>query len=216
MLAISANSPFYEDRDTGYASWRSQVWTRWPSSGSPQTFGSLEAYRAAGQFLLDSGAARDPGMFYFDARLSVDHPTVEIRVSDMCTDPAEHVLVAAVVRGLVETAAARWHAGDESPVWRAEQLRACHWRAAKYGVTDALVHPGLPRPAWCARGAGRAGAEIAPRCRRRATTTSWSTGWTRVLSRSGATAQRAAYERTGDVSGVVDDLVERTRASWSD
>jgi carboxylate-amine ligase len=40
-------------------------------------------------------------------------------------------------------------------------------------------------------------------------------GVRRVLSHSGATAQRAAYERTGDVRGVVDDLIVRTRASWS-
>ncbi len=216
VLAISANSPFYEDRDTGYASWRSQVWTRWPSSGSPQTFGSLETYRAVCQFLLDSGAARDPGMFYFDARLSVDHPTVEIRVSDMCTDPADTVLVAAVVRGLVESAATRWHAGDEASVWRAEQLRACHWRAAKYGVTDALVHPGSRELRGAREVLDALVSEIASALREAGDYDLVVDGVTRVLGRSGATAQRAAYERTGDVSGVVDDLVERTRASWSD
>ena len=55
--------------------------------------------------LLDSGAARDPGMLYFDARLSVEHPTVEIRVCDVCAEPGEAVVIAALIRGLVETAA---------------------------------------------------------------------------------------------------------------
>ncbi len=216
VLAISANSPFYEDRDTGYASWRSQVWTRWPSGGSPQTFGSLEAYRAAGQFLLDSGAARDAGMFYFDARLSVAHPTVEVRVSDMCTDPADTLLIAAVVRGLVETAAARWRAGAEPPAWRSEALRACHWRAAKYGVTDALVHPGSRDLRSAREVLDGLVSEIAPALKEAGDYDAVVDGVARVLLRSGATAQRAAYERTGDVSGVVDDLVERTRASWSE
>jgi carboxylate-amine ligase len=216
VLAISANSPFYEDRDTGYASWRSQVWTRWPSAGSPQPFGSLEAYRAVCRFLLDSGAARDPGMFYFDARLSVDHPTVEIRVSDVCTDPADTLLVAAVVRGLVETAAARWQAGDDLPVWRSEELRGCHWRAAKYGVTDALVHPTSRDLCGAREVLDALVAEIAAALKEAGDYDVVADGLARVLSRSGATAQRAAYERTGDVRGVVDDLVERTRASWSD
>ena len=215
VLALSANSPFYDDRDTGYASWRSQVWTRWPSSGSPQTFGSLEAYRAVCRFLLDSGAARDAGMFYFDARLCEDHPTVEIRVSDVCTDPADALLVTAVVRGLVETAAAGWQAGDETPVWRSEELRACYWRAAKFGVTDALVHP-VTRDLHAAREVLESMvSEIEPALHEAGDYEVVTAGIDRVLSRSGASAQRAAFERTGDVLGVVDDLVERTRASWS-
>jgi carboxylate-amine ligase len=216
VLAISANSPFYEDRDTGYASWRSQVWTRWPSSGSPQAFGSLEGYRAVCEFLLGSGAARDSGMFYFDARLSVDHPTVEIRVADVCTDPADALLVAAVVRGLVETAATRWQAGDDPLVWRSEELRACHWRAAKHGVTDELVHPATRDLRGAREVLDALVAEIAPALKESGDYDIVVAGVDRVLSRSGATAQRAAYERTGDVRGVVDDLVERTRASWSD
>ena len=91
LLALSANSPFVDGRDSGYASWRTQVWTRWPSAGPTEPFGSAEGYREACQALLDSGAARDHGMLYFDARLAVGHPTVEIRVCDVCTDPAEAV-----------------------------------------------------------------------------------------------------------------------------
>jgi carboxylate-amine ligase len=216
VLAISANSPFYNDRDTGYASWRSQVWTRWPTGGSTQAFGSVEAYDRLCQFLLDSGAARDPGMFYFEARLSVDHPTVEVRVSDMCTDPADTMLIAAVVRGLVETAAGAWRSGSEVPVWRAEELRACHWRAAKFGVTDALVLPDARSLRGSREVLEALVSEIRPALEEAGDLEVVAEGIDRVLSHSGATAQRAAYERTGDVCGVVDDLVERTRASWSD
>jgi carboxylate-amine ligase len=215
VLAISANSPFHEDRDTGYASWRSQMWTRWPTGGSTEPFGSVEAYRALCEFLLESGAARDPGMFYFAARLSHAQPTVEVRVSDMCTDPADGLLVAAVVRGLVETTAAAWRAGDEPPAWRSEELRACHWRAARYGVADALVHP-VTRKLSSAREVLEAlVAEVRPALEEAGDLEVVTDGIDRVLAHSGATAQRAAYERTGDVIGVVKDLAERTRASWS-
>ena len=215
LLAISANSPFHDDRDTGYASWRSQVWTRWPSGGSTQRFGSVGAYRALCRFLLESGAARDRGMFYFDARLSETYPTVEIRVSDMCTDPADTLLVAAVTRGLVETAASEWRAGDEPREWRSEELRACHWRAARYGVADALVSPQTRELGGAREVLDSLLATIRPSLEDAGDLEVVTEGLDRVLSHSGATAQRAAYERTGDVHGVVDDLIARTRASWS-
>ncbi|MDQ4053706.1 MAG: glutamate--cysteine ligase [Actinomycetota bacterium] len=214
VLAISANSPFHDDRDTGYASWRSQVWTRWPTGGSTQRFGSVEAYRALCQFLLDSGAARDPGMLYFETRLSEANPTVEIRVSDMCTDPADALLIAAVARGLVETAARAWRAGDEPREWRTEELRACHWRAARYGVADALVLPETRQLAGAREVLDALTAAIRPALEEAGDLEVVTEGLRRVLSHSGARAQRAAYERTGDVRGVVDDLIDRTRASW--
>ncbi len=214
LVAISANSPFHDDRDTGYASWRAQVWQRWPSAGPSEAFGSVAGYRDACQFLIDSGAARDPGMLYFDARLAEDHPTVEIRVADVCTDVDDAVLVAALVRGLVEVAARDAAAGGEAPAWRAGALRACTWRAAKYGLSAGLLHPvdRQVRPAREVLGAlldhvhhaldhsgdlerGRRGVE-------------------RVLGASGASLQRATYERHGSAAAVVDDLLERTRRSW--
>ena len=62
LLAASANSPYEEGRDTGYASWRTQLWSTWPSAGPTEPFGSLAGYRRACERMIASGAARDPGM----------------------------------------------------------------------------------------------------------------------------------------------------------
>ena len=70
LLALSANSPYAGGRDTGYASWRAQQWSSWPSAGPTEAFGSLEGYRRVCERMIASGAARDEGMLYFDARLS--------------------------------------------------------------------------------------------------------------------------------------------------
>ncbi len=61
LLAVSANSPYDEGRDTGYASWRTQLWSTWPSAGPTEAFGSLAGYRRACERMIASGAARDPG-----------------------------------------------------------------------------------------------------------------------------------------------------------
>lgn len=219
VLAASANSPYFRSRDTGYASWRSQIWARWPSAGPTETFGSVERYRLISERMIASGAARDPGMLYFDARLSADHPTVEVRISDVCTAVDDAVLVAALLRALITWGAetrsrrSRVPGADEPPVWCAELLRAAQWRAARYGLAGELVSPttGQLVPARAAlddlvdlvREQLEAAGDL-DRVR---------DGLPRVLAGGGATRQRQAYERTGSLSAVVDDLVERTNAA---
>lgn len=211
VLAISANSPYFRSRHTGYASWRSQIWARWPSAGPTEAFGSAEGYRAVSRRMIASGAARDPGMLYFDARLSVEHPTVEVRIADVCTAVDDAVLVAALLRALVTWAADR-DPGRGGPRWRAELLRAAQWRAARYGLAGDLVSPttGELVPARSALD------EVVDLVRDQLDATDdlpfVRDALPRVLAGGGATRQRQAYERTGSLPAVVDDLVARTNA----
>jgi carboxylate-amine ligase len=149
LLAMSANSPFWQGRQSGYASYRGQVWPRWPSAGPTGSFGSAEAYRAVVKTMIGSGVLLDEGMIYFDARLSRHYPTVEIRIGDVCLEADDAVMLAAMVRGLVETAATEWHAGKPPPQAPIELLRLANWRASKSGLSGDLVHPVTfrPRPA---------------------------------------------------------------------
>lgn len=150
LLAISANSPFWHGTDSGYASYRSQVWNRWPTAGPTAPFGSIEAYERAVSGLIETGAVLDQGMIYFDARLSARYPTVEIRVADVCLFASDALLVATLARALVETAA-RAAAGGLPPTEdRVERLRAATWRAGRSGLSGVLVSPTdfRPTPAW--------------------------------------------------------------------
>jgi carboxylate-amine ligase len=147
LLAMSANSPFWQGRVTGYASYRGQVWPRWPSAGPTGTFGSAENYHKIVQSMVDSGVLLDKGMIYFDARLSRHYPTVEIRIGDVCLDADDAVMLAALVRALVETTAREWEAGQPPPPVPTEMLRLANWRASKSGLTGDLVHPTTLRPA---------------------------------------------------------------------
>lgn len=128
LVAVAANSPFARGHDTGYASWRTEQWSRWPSAGPTEPFGDIEGYHAACRALVASGAARDSGMLYFDARLSESYPTIEVRVADVCTDVEDAVLVAALARALVSTTAAEAASGASPPGWRTEMLRAARRR----------------------------------------------------------------------------------------
>ncbi|MGB6164119.1 MAG: glutamate--cysteine ligase [Pseudonocardiaceae bacterium] len=148
LLALSANSPFWQGRDSGYASFRSQVWGRWPSAGPTELFGSAETYHATTGAMIESGTLLDVGMLFFDARLSQTHPTVEVRVADVCLLADDAVLLAALVRALVETAARSWRAGVPPAPLRTEVLRLAGWRAGRSGLDGDLVDPtGRPAPA---------------------------------------------------------------------
>lgn len=150
LLALSANSPFHQGEDTGYASYRQQTLARWPSFGPTEVFGSARAYRSLVEHMVQSPAVLDEAMIYFDARLSYHYPTVEVRAADVCQRSADTVLVAALVRGLVETAARDWAKGDSAPAVPATMLRLAAWQASREGMTGALLDPRtqLPRPAW--------------------------------------------------------------------
>ncbi|THA75814.1 glutamate--cysteine ligase [Streptomyces sp. A0592] len=141
LLAMSANSPFWQGEDTGYASYRSRVWNRWPSAGPVAVFGSADRYHARVRDMIDTGVLRDEGMIYFDARLSAAYPTVEIRVADVCLDAATPVLLAALVRGLVETASRAWQNGEPPARVDTSLLRLASWRAARSGLDGPLLHP---------------------------------------------------------------------------
>lgn len=215
VLAISTNSPIAHGRDTGYASWRSRTWSSWPSAGPTEAFGDLATYREVSRALIESGAARDPGMLYFDARLAADHPTVEIRVADVCTDPADGVLIAALVRALVETAARSWARGEPLTPWRSELVRAAHWRAARYGLSGTLLHPVSGRLAKAEDVLRETVDRLGGVLEEHGDLDLVRDGADRVLQGTGASRQRTAYERSGSVEGVVDDLIQRTEATWS-
>lgn len=146
LLALSVNSPYWHGEDTGYASIRSQLWHRWPTAGPTAPFGSARAYHDVVADLVATGVALDPAMMYFDARLSQRYPTVEVRIADVCLRADDAVLVAALSRALVETAARAAADGVPPTHARVEPLRAATWRAARSGLADDLLLPPTMAP----------------------------------------------------------------------
>lgn len=142
LLALSASSPFWLGDDTGYASWRTMVWQRWPTAGPAGCFADAAAYDAAVRDLVGSGVITDPGMIYYDIRPSAHQKTLELRICDSCPRAETVVLVAGLFRALV--ADARHRLGKPGPRacgGRHEWLRAAAWRASRSGLEGSLVDP---------------------------------------------------------------------------
>ncbi|MDQ6715310.1 MAG: glutamate--cysteine ligase [Actinomycetota bacterium] len=211
ILALSANSPFSAGRDSGYASYRSQLWARWPSAGPTDRFGTPQRYHQLLQAMTDSGVLLDDGMVYFDARLSRRYPTVEIRVADVCVDLEDALLVAALCRGLVDTAAAQWRAGQKPPDVATAMLRLATWQAARDGVDGHLLDWSTMRPAPAATGIGQLVDHVRGSLFEHGDLALVEEGLER-LGRvgTGATAQRRMLEKTGQLVDVVAQAVRRT------
>ena len=211
LIALSANSPFWQGIDSRYASFRSQVMLRWPTAGAADVFGSAANYHATVEAMLRSSVMLDKGMVYYDARLSHHVPTVEIRVADVCPDAADAVLLAALVRGLVDTAATAWRAGEAPAPVPSSMLRLGTWQAGRYGVGGDLLDPLTLSP--------RAAAEVVTDLVEHVRPALAASGDEalvefqvgEVLRRgNGADRQRTVFARTGQLADVVADLARVT------
>ncbi|MGY0498145.1 glutamate--cysteine ligase [Nocardia sp. FBN12] len=134
LLALTANSAIYRGSETGYASWRSILWRRWPSAGPPPYFASLRDYESIVAMMRSSGSILDKKMVYWDIRPSETFPTVEIRVSDVPATATESALLAALIRGIVSTALDAIAQDIPAPAVSGEVLRAAYWNAARAGL----------------------------------------------------------------------------------
>ncbi len=142
LLAMSANGPLWDGRDTGFASWRTIIFGRWPVSGPPPYFAGLADYEARADALLESGLIPDRGQMYWQARLSERYPTVEVRCCDVQLEADDAIMLAGVVRGLAATAIAEEKAGAAPAQCRPELLQAATWHAARHGMSSTLMDPG--------------------------------------------------------------------------
>jgi YbdK family carboxylate-amine ligase len=141
LLAMTGSSPFHDGVDTGYESYRTLWWSRWPTTGPPEHLGSAAAFREVVAGLAASGVVADGSHLYWDVRPSYHLPTLEFRLADVCTSLDDAVLHAALVRSLVRVLADRAERGEPCPTPRPELLRAARWRAARHGLGERLFDP---------------------------------------------------------------------------
>jgi carboxylate-amine ligase len=139
VLALSANSPFWAGADTGYASYRTEVWAGWPLSGTPEPLASRRSFEELVAALQAVDALPDASFFYWNVRPSARYDTLEFRVADACLGVDDAVMVAGLWRALARTCAREAAEGVPAPTLRTELVDAARWRAARYGLDGTLV-----------------------------------------------------------------------------
>ncbi|MCW6005087.1 YbdK family carboxylate-amine ligase [Micromonospora sp. CPCC 205371] len=145
LLALSVNSPFYRERDTGYGSWRIVQQSRFPGSGLAPYLPDHAAFRAEVGRLIEYGVVADEAQTFWFARPSPRLPTVEFRVADTASTVDEAVLQALLARALVRTALADLGRGREAGPVPAQAGGARGWDGPRHGRARPGGHLGLDR-----------------------------------------------------------------------
>jgi carboxylate-amine ligase len=147
LLAVTASSPFYQGRDTGYCSFRTLLWRRWPRSGAPPRFESAAELELLLRWLTETECLDGPGRLYWDLRPHHRYPTVEFRAADVTPRLEDAVAAAALARAVV--------AGVVEGVLREPPLPGAvaqallgenSWRAARDGTDAVFVDLFAPEP----------------------------------------------------------------------
>lgn len=138
LLALSANSPFWQGRDSGFASARTVIFQAFPRTGLPRLFAGYADYVEAVDAVIASGALPDPSFLWWDLRLQPALGTVEVRVMDA----QSRVVEVAPLVALIQSLARLELEGDSSPVVAgAEVLAENRFLAARDGMDARLIDP---------------------------------------------------------------------------
>ncbi|MCU4184967.1 glutamate--cysteine ligase [Acidiferrimicrobium sp. IK] len=142
LLALSASSPYWEGRDTGFASFRTPVFRRWPQTGVPHAMTDWADFAALVDALVAAGAVDDGTNLYWDLRPSVRFPTVELRVADACPRLDDGLTVASLARAVVRAALdPACTPPSKTADLRTEVLEAAVRGAARHGLNGELISP---------------------------------------------------------------------------
>jgi len=140
LLALSANSPFWQGRDTGLASARTPLFQAFPRVGIPRAFHSYEEYVSVVDLLIRCDAFPEPTFLWWDVRPQPVFGTVEVRIMDAQAGVRETVALVALVQCLARLEGEEGFA-PEAAIEAPEILDENRFLGARDGVEGRLVDP---------------------------------------------------------------------------
>ena len=139
LLAISTSAPFWHGIETGLKSYRMAVWNELPRTGLPPQFDSYGEYRRLVDTLVSTGVIEDASKLWWDIRPSGKFPTLEMRMTDICTRMEDSICIAAFYRCLLRML---WRLRRSNQRWRQYDrflISENRWRASRYGIDEGLI-----------------------------------------------------------------------------
>ena len=139
VLALSSNSPFWQGRNTGYKSFRTTIWQRFPRSGLPDVLPSYTEFERYVSTLVSTNCIDDGKKIWWDLRPHPFHQTLEFRVCDMPATFDDTIALAALFQALV--AKLDWLRARNMSLrlYPTALLNENKWRAARYGLDGKLI-----------------------------------------------------------------------------
>ncbi|TRX29659.1 carboxylate-amine ligase [Flavobacterium franklandianum] len=143
IFALSTNSPFWEGRNTGYKSYRTKVFDKFPRTGLPEYFDSVSSYDDFLDTLVKTNCIDNPKKIWWDLRLHPFYDTIEFRICDMCLTVEETICIVAIIQAIVAKLYKLSLNNMSFNVYRLALIKENKFRAARYGIDGHMIDFGL-------------------------------------------------------------------------
>lgn len=215
LFALSTNSPFWLGRNTGFKSYRQEVFAKFPRTGIPSYFGSISEFDEYINLLIKTNTIDDGKKIWWDLRIHPNYPTLEFRICDMPFTIEETTCIAALIQSLVAKIYTMHQKNISFREYRRIFIAENKWRAGKDGIHSELIDFGKEQSVAYAilleeliEFVDEVVDELG--CRD-------EVAFAREILKSGTGADRQLkkFKETGDLKKVVDYMIDETEKGMS-
>lgn len=139
VYALSTNSPFWEGRKTGYKSYRTKVFDKFPRTGIPDSFESIEAYDNYVKLLIKTNCIDNAKKIWWDLRVHPFFNTVEFRICDVPMTIEETIAITALFQAICAKLYKLRSQNMNFIMYHRALLNENKWRASRYGIDGSLI-----------------------------------------------------------------------------
>jgi len=210
LYALSVNSPFWVGEDTGLKGYRLKVFERFPRTGIPDSFESLSEYEDYCKLLVKTGCIDNAKKIWWDIRLHPFFDTLELRVCDAQTRIDDTVAIAALIQAIIAKLFKLLRQNITFRIYRRRLLDENRWRAARYGINGKLIDFGKETEVEERSLLNELLEFVASEVNEFGTQREMAHIERIMREGTGADRQLAVWERTQDMTAVVDHIVAET------
>ena len=139
IFALSTNSPFWEGRLTGYKSFRTKIFDKFPRTGIPDFFDSIETYDNYIKILVKTNCIDNAKKIWWDLRVHPFYNTVEFRICDVTLTVQETITVAALFQGICAKLYKLRRQNLNFIIYPRMLINENKWRASRYGIEGSMI-----------------------------------------------------------------------------
>lgn len=139
VYALSTNSPFWEGRQTGYKSFRTKVFDKFPRTGIPDYFDSIETYDNYIKLLVKTNCIDNAKKIWWDLRVHPFFNTVEFRICDVTLTAQETITIAALFQGICAKIYKLRSQNLNFILYPRMLINENKWRAGRYGIEGSMI-----------------------------------------------------------------------------
>src|SRR6184192_2103272 len=210
IYALSANSPFWVGQDTGLKGYRLKVFERFPRTGIPDAFESLSEYEDYCKLLVKTGCVDNAKKIWWDIRLHPFFETLEVRVCDAQSRVDDTLAIAALIQAVIAKLHTLLRQNITFRVYRRRLLDENRWRASRYGIDGKLIDFGKETEVEERSLLNELLEFVASEVNEFGTHREIAHIEQIMREGTGADRQLAVWERTQDMTTVVDHIVAET------